>query len=161
MTAQDEFCKNSNGGLFPHEKYCDFYYRCDRNQNRAILEMCPNGMVFAGHRRGSLNNCDYPFRVGCPNEDRVMGRKKSTHCYLVVILFQLIGSISETPYNQNDCPWKYGVFAHESSCTRYLDCWNGTVTVQQCPFSLLYNEKIHSCDWADNVPDCQKHRKQA
>lgn len=26
-------------------------------------------------------------------------------------------------------------------------------------FSLLYNDALHSCDWPDNVPDCQKHRE--
>ena len=49
------------------------------------------------------------------------------------------------------------MFPHATSCTRYWHCWNGTATIQQCPFSLLYNDAIHSCDWPDNVPDCQKH----
>lgn len=56
-----------------------------------------------------------------------------------------------------NCQWQYGVFPHATSCTRYWHCWNGTATIQQCPFSLLYNDAIHSCDWPDNVPDCQKH----
>lgn len=50
------------------------------------------------------------------------------------------------------------MFAHETSCTRYWQCWNGTATLQQCPHSLLYNEQLHSCDWPQNVSDCQKHR---
>lgn len=64
---------------------------------------------------------------------------------------------TEQPQATENCPWHYGVFPHATSCTRYWHCWNGTATIQQCPFSLLYNDAIHSCDWPDNVPDCQKH----
>lgn len=66
---------------------------------------------------------------------------------------------TEQPITSDNCQWQYGVFPHATSCTRYWHCWNGTATIQQCPFSLLYNDVIHSCDWPDNVPDCQKHRK--
>lgn len=65
----------------------------------------------------------------------------------------------EQPIGSDNCQWQYGVFPHATSCTRYWHCWNGTATIQQCPFSLLYNDVIHSCDWPDNVPDCQKHRQ--
>lgn len=64
---------------------------------------------------------------------------------------------TEQPATSENCQWNYGVFPHATSCTRYWHCWNGTATIQQCPFSLLYNDAIHSCDWPDNVPDCQKH----
>lgn len=65
----------------------------------------------------------------------------------------------EQPISSENCHWQYGVFPHATSCTRYWHCWNGTSTIQQCPFSLLYNDAVHACDWPDNVPDCQKHRK--
>lgn len=65
----------------------------------------------------------------------------------------------EQPISTENCHWQYGVFPHTTSCTRYWHCWNGTATIQQCPFSLLYNDAVHACDWPDNVPDCQKHRK--
>lgn len=48
-------------------------------------------------------------------------------------------------------------FAFCSNRNRYWHCWNGTATIQQCPFSLLYNDALHACDWPDNVSDCQKH----
>lgn len=64
---------------------------------------------------------------------------------------------SEQAVASENCAWQFGVFPHATSCTRYWHCWNGTATIQQCPFSLLYNDAIHSCDWPDNVPDCQKH----
>lgn len=100
------------------------------------MQSCPNGLAFAGSKRGLTSNCDYPHRVGCPDGQRVMGQQ---------------------PIASENCQWQYGVFPHATSCTRYWHCWNGTSTIQQCPFSLLYNDVIHSCDWPDNVPDCQKH----
>jgi len=73
---------------------------------------------------------------------------------------KLIMVLLEQPQSSENCHWQYGVFPHATSCTRYWHCWNGTSTIQQCPFSLLYNDAIHACDWPDNVQDCQKHRKQ-
>ena len=128
----------ANNGMHPHEEYCDYYYECDPVTNEAVLQACPNGLAFAGAKRGITANCDYPHRVACPDGTRVMGQQ---------------------PIPTENCQWQYGVFPHATSCTRYWHCWNGTSTLQQCPVSLLYNDVIHSCDWPDNVPDCQKHRK--
>ncbi|RWS12165.1 peritrophin-like protein, partial [Dinothrombium tinctorium] len=136
--SNSQLCRNNNaknGGLFPHEEYCDYYYECDSN-GEAFLQACPNGLAFAGSKRGVVGNCDYPHRVGCPDGTRIMGQK---------------------PIGTDNCSWLYGVFPHATSCTRYWHCWNGTATIQQCPFSLLYNDALHACDWPDNVPDCQKH----
>ncbi|KAG8186739.1 hypothetical protein JTE90_009808 [Oedothorax gibbosus] len=127
-------CKRDTG-LMPHDQYCDFYWECE---NGVAHEMqCPNGLAFSGKQRGLIQNCDYPHRVGCPGGDG--------------------STMGQAPISTENCPWLYGVFAHQTSCTRYWQCWNGTATLQQCPFSLLYNDALHSCDWPDNVPDCQKH----
>lgn len=122
--------------MFAHEEYCDYYYECDEATDEPLLQACPNGLAFAGFRRGLTSHCDYPHRVSCPDGTRVIGQQAAA---------------------SENCPWQYGVFPHATSCTRYWHCWNGTATIQQCPFSLLYNDAIHSCDWPDNVPDCQKH----
>lgn len=122
--------------MFAHEEYCDYYYECDPTNDEPVVQACPNGLAFAGKGRGLTTNCDYPHRVSCPDGTRIMGQQPAT---------------------SENCQWQYGVFPHATSCTRYWHCWNGTATIQQCPFSLLYNDAIHSCDWPDNVPDCQKH----
>ena len=72
--AAQNLCRNKNSGVFQHEEYCDYYYECDSN-GEAVIEACPNGLAFAGHKRGLVTNCDYPHRVGCPDGTRVMGRK--------------------------------------------------------------------------------------
>ncbi|KAL1435374.1 hypothetical protein MTO96_010993 [Rhipicephalus appendiculatus] len=88
-------CRKDNG-LFEHEQYCDYYYECE--DGVPTLQLCPNGLAFSGKNRGLLNNCDYPHRVGCPDDDgRVMG---------------------QSPQSSENCHWQYGVFAHQTSCTR-------------------------------------------
>lgn len=76
QTAQ-QLCRNNpkGGSLFPHEDYCDYYYECDSATGDAVLQACPNGLAFAGSKRGLIQNCDYPHRVGCPDGTRVIGRK--------------------------------------------------------------------------------------
>lgn len=66
---------------------------------------------------------------------------------------------TDGPISTEHCDWLYGIFGHETSCTRYWTCWNGTATEQLCIGGLLYNENAHSCDWPENVDGCQKHRK--
>lgn len=66
---------------------------------------------------------------------------------------------TDPPIGTEHCDWLYGIFGHETSCTRYWTCWNGTATEQLCIGGLLYNENAHSCDWPENVDGCQKHRK--
>lgn len=76
--AGQALCRQNNGknaGFFPHDEYCDYFYECDSATGEAILQACPNGLAFAGAKRGLVNNCDYPHRVGCPDGQRVMGRK--------------------------------------------------------------------------------------
>ncbi|CAH2237440.1 jg3569 [Pararge aegeria aegeria] len=63
----------------------------------------------------------------------------------------------DPPIGTEHCDWLYGIFGHETSCTRYWTCWNGTATEQLCIGGLLYNENAHSCDWPENVDGCQKH----
>lgn len=66
---------------------------------------------------------------------------------------------SDPPISTEHCDWLYGIFGHETSCTRYWTCWNGTATEQFCIGGLLYNEETHACDWPQNVAGCQKHRE--
>jgi len=123
---------NVRSGLTPHETYCDKYYQCIDEQ---VLEFdCPNGLVYAGKGRGLLAPCDYEYNIDCidrPNRNAAI--------------------------QTNHCDWLYGIFGHETSCTRYWSCWNGTSTELYCVGGLLFNEETHSCDWPQFVAGCQQH----
>lgn len=178
--------KGKSGSVFAHEEYCDYYYECDPATDEPVLQACPNGLAFAGKGRGLTGSCDYPHRVSCPDGTRTIGRKYPRRGTLFAVGEPAASPFhgrhqwklqeanlssdnfvnndhhpahwpTEQPITTDNCQWQYGVFPHATSCTRYWHCWNGTATIQQCPFSLLYNDAIHSCDWPDNVPDCQKH----
>merc|ERR1712115_127354 len=116
-----------------HESACDLYYDCYEGQG--FLQSCPNGLVYAGDGRfGLVGECDYPHNVNC------QGRPEMN-----------------PPQSTEHCDWLYGIFGHETSCTRYWTCWSGTATEQFCIGGLLYNEETHACDWPQNVAGCQKH----
>lgn len=114
--------------------YCDRYWDC--GEGTSELYDCPNGLVWAGKYRGIADGCDYPWRNPslCNNKD-----------------------LANPPISTEHCDWLYGIFGHETSCTRYWTCWNGTATEQFCVGGLLYNEETHACDWPQNVVGCQKH----
>merc|ERR1711971_686970 len=127
-----EACK-SGAKTVGHESQCDLYYECYEGQG--FITSCPNGLVYNNDGRfGLIGVCDYPHNVGC------QGREERN-----------------PPQSTEHCDWLYGIFGHETSCTRYWTCWNGTATEQFCIGGLLYNEETHACDWPQNVGGCQKH----
>merc|ERR1711953_1186925 len=115
-------------------QYCDRYWECEFGNPE--LYDCPNGLVWVGKNQGIADGCDYPWRHTniCKNKD-----------------------LANPPQSTKHCDWLYGIFGHETSCTRYWTCWNGTATEQFCIGGLLYNEETHACDWPQNVGGCQKH----
>jgi len=130
---QEDPCK-TKARVVGDATYCDRYWECG-SDNQPELYDCPNGLVFAGKHRGVTEGCDYPWR-----SDYCDGKQ-----------------LANGPVQTDHCDWLYGIFGHETSCTRYWTCWNGTATEQLCIGGLLYNENAHSCDWPENVDGCQKH----
>jgi len=124
-------CKR-RGGTSAHESYCDKFYECVGN-DEVVVRDCPNGLVYAG-RKAQVDVCGYEHEYRCE-----------------------AGQSRNPPISTEHCDWLYGIFGHETSCTRYWTCWNGTSIEQFCVGGLLYNEKTHSCDWPEFVADCQKH----
>ncbi|KAL4719839.1 hypothetical protein ACJJTC_001807 [Scirpophaga incertulas] len=136
--AQIEDPCKTKSRVVADDKYCDKYWECDNGQS--VQYDCPNGLVFAGKHRGVTEGCDYPWR--------------SNYC-------EYPKTQINPPIGTEHCDWLYGIFGHETSCTRYWTCWNGTATEQLCIGGLLYNENAHSCDWPENVDGCQKHRERS
>lgn len=125
-------CK-SGARTVAHESQCDLYYECYEGQG--FLQSCPNGLNYkVSGRHGLIGVCDYPHNTNCREREE-----------------------RNPPQSTEHCDWLYGIFGHETSCTRYWTCWNGTATEQFCIGGLLYNEETHACDWPQNVAGCQKH----
>merc|ERR1712066_189297 len=81
-------------------QYCDRYWECEFGQPE--LYDCPNGLVWVGKNQGIADGCDYPWRHTniCKDKD-----------------------LANPPQSTEHCDWLYGIFGHETSCTRYWTCW--------------------------------------
>ena len=53
------------------------------------------------------------------------------------------------------CPRLYGIFADESKCDVFWNCWNGEASRYQCSPGLAYDREARVCMWADQVPECK------
>ncbi|XP_046404020.1 fibrous sheath CABYR-binding protein-like [Ischnura elegans] len=51
------------------------------------------------------------------------------------------------------CKEARGQFAHESSCSKYYNCWDDVVVEASCPNGLVFSEEHSYCDFPENV-DC-------
>ena len=92
-------------------------------------------------------------------EGHIAPQHTVTTLSVLKVHFEIFDIFLDPPISTEHCDWLYGIFGHETSCTRYWTCWNGTATEQFCIGGLLYNEETHACDWPQNVGGCQKHRK--
>lgn len=127
--------------------YCDRYWECVDGQPE--LYDCPNGLVFAGKNRGVTEGCDYPWRASYCVGKQTASEIIKLLSFNFVFSFDYKLNPQDGPISNEHCDWLYGIFGHETSCTRYWTCWNGTATEQLCIGGLLYNEVAHSCDWPE------------
>ncbi|XP_071454570.1 uncharacterized protein [Hetaerina americana] len=51
------------------------------------------------------------------------------------------------------CKEARGQFPHESSCSKFYNCWDDVVVEGSCPFGLVFSEEHSYCDFPENV-DC-------
>ncbi|KOB71572.1 Uncharacterized protein OBRU01_13562, partial [Operophtera brumata] len=57
-----------------------------------------------------------------------------------------------------ECPHWYGFFSISGGdCSQYLMCQKGKATLMNCPFGLVFNDELNSCDWPENVPQCHSN----
>ncbi|CAG0895736.1 unnamed protein product [Darwinula stevensoni] len=52
---------------------------------------------------------------------------------------------------QISCPQPTGLFLHPSDCTKFLNCWDNRMFVQQCPANLHFNARNRVCDWPNQA----------
>ncbi|KAE9532602.1 hypothetical protein AGLY_009683 [Aphis glycines] len=53
------------------------------------------------------------------------------------------------------CKEPKGQFPSESSCNKFINCWDETAVEQTCPAGLVFNPEKRYCDYPANV-DCEK-----
>lgn len=112
-------------GFFGHPLQCDKYYEC--KNGTAEMNLCSDGLAFNEKNSPNLR-CDSLRDVDCKSRPEL-----------------------QEPQPTRNCPRRFGLFAHETDCTKFWNCVDGTDTEIQCPPGLAYNEELGTCDWADLV----------
>lgn len=59
---------------------------------------------------------------------------------------------SATPISSPGCEYAFGIYPDSAECsTSYLKCAYGEPHQQQCDAGLAYDERIHGCNWPDQL----------
>lgn len=55
----------------------------------------------------------------------------------------------------------FGIYSNGKRCSEsYVDCFNGTQTIQKCPPNLFYDHSIRACTYGDHIkPPCAPEGK--
>lgn len=92
------------------------------------LEQCENGLLFDG--KGNVHNhCNYNWAVDC-------GARKH----------------DQVPFSTPGCEFAFGIYPDSDQCsTSFLKCEYGTPHETPCEPGLVYDERIHGCNWPDQL----------
>ncbi|GIZ02469.1 protein obstructor-E [Caerostris extrusa] len=113
-------------GYFADSVQCDKYYEC-RN-GTSFESLCEDGLAFNEASSPKFLRCDSLRDVDCSKRPELQKAKPT-----------------------KNCPRKYGLYPHESDCTKFWNCVDGAATEVQCPQGLTFNDDRATCDWADLV----------
>ncbi|KAK6637067.1 hypothetical protein RUM43_010741 [Polyplax serrata] len=124
VDAQQIQCPELGVFTFPDTELCDQFYLCVNGT--LTYERCENGLLFDG--KGAVHNhCNYNWAVDC-------GNRKADH----------------TPISTPGCEYQFGIYPTGSGCdTNYLKCEFGVPVSEPCLPGLVYDERIHTCNWPD------------
>lgn len=118
-------------GFFADSRQCDKYYEC-RN-GTAIESLCTDGLAFNEVSAPKFLRCDSLRDVDCSSRPEL-----------------------QPPQPTKNCPRRFGLYPHETDCTRFWNCVDGASTEVHCPPGLVYSDTKATCDWADLVENTCK-----
>ncbi|KAB0790580.1 hypothetical protein PPYR_06134 [Photinus pyralis] len=118
-------CPNPEGvHAYPHPESCNLFFLC--TNGTLTVEQCENGLLFDG--KGSIHNhCNYNWAAQC-------GERKA----------------DLTPISTPGCEYQFGLYPDTPECSvHYIKCVHGEPLPHQCEPGLVYDDKIHGCNWPD------------
>jgi hypothetical protein len=57
----------------------------------------------------------------------------------------------DTPLSTPNCPYQFGIFPVTSCSPSYIKCAGGAAFETPCDTGTVYDERIHACNWPDQV----------
>ncbi|XP_044761396.1 protein obstructor-E isoform X1 [Coccinella septempunctata] len=118
-------CPDPNGVFaYEHPESCNLFFLC--TNGTLTVETCENGLLFDG--KGNVHHhCNYNWAVDC-------GTRKA----------------DLTPISTPGCEYQFGIYPESHECsTHYIKCAHGEPQANQCEPGLVYDERIHGCNWPD------------
>ncbi|CAH0559063.1 unnamed protein product [Brassicogethes aeneus] len=118
-------CPEQHGvQAYAHPESCNIFFLC--TNGTLTVEQCENGLLFDG--KGAVHNhCNYHWAVDC-------GERKA----------------DLTPISTPGCEYQFGLYPDTDGCsTHYIKCAYGEPIPQECEPGLVYDERIHGCNWPD------------
>lgn len=122
-------CPEKHGvQAYAHTEHCDQFFLC--TNGTLTLETCENGLLFDG--KGAVHNhCNYHWAVDC--------RERQW---------------DPTPFSTPGCEYQFGIYPISKECsTHYIKCAFGEPHQEECDIGLAYDERIHGCNWPDQMLD--------
>lgn len=127
ISAAPPSCPEAYGEqAYAHTENCDQFFLC--TNGTLTLETCENGLLFDG--KGAVHNhCNYNWAAQC-------GDRK----------------YDPTAVSTPGCEYQFGIYEDSAECsTGYIKCAYGEPFPQKCDDGLVYDERIHGCNWADQL----------
>ncbi|CAG9828042.1 unnamed protein product [Diabrotica balteata] len=118
-------CPEQHGvQAYAHPESCNLFFLC--TNGTLTVETCENGLLFDG--KGNVyNHCNYNWAVDC-------GKRKA----------------DLTPISTPGCEYQFGIYPDGPECSvHFIKCEYGEPIPNQCDAGLVYDERIHGCNWPD------------
>ncbi|XP_005106430.1 peritrophin-1 [Aplysia californica] len=84
-------------------------------------------------------------------------------CLFVAVSLAVAGnSRSRRQANPLQCPQQKGQFVYRPDCSKFINCFGGVPSLQNCTNGALFNSQKGQCDWPENLQgnDCQRPPQQ-
>ena len=121
--------------LYPDPNTCHGFYKCANGT--LTYERCENGLLFdpeKGLLGGVHNHCSYNWAVNCGERE-----------------------VDDTPISNGVCEYQFGIYPNpenpELCYADYVKCEFGAPVSAKCDLGLVYDHRIHGCNWPDQLSD--------
>lgn len=73
-----------------------------------------------------------------------------------IIFIHFYAAVTDTAISSPGCEYQFGIYPDSGSCSQsYVKCEYGVPHQQPCEPGLVYDHRIHKCNWPDqNLEQC-------